>query len=259
MDDVRRDGSAWVATVVRGALAEALALVLPVRCAGCDEPDVALCEACAVLLRPTVTRSSLGVEVWSGATFDGALARVVRALKEDGRTGLARQLAPCLRAAVDAAIGPALVECGRRRGDRAGPDVAGGIPPSRLSSRRTRRAEGRASVHSAARGGAGDRRSARTRTPRSRAERRPLTAGQGCHRASRPGDRRRGDDRRHPRRGGARAAGGRCGGHRRRHDRRDGAPSRVKRRHSEFSRSKEVTAGVHPTSVGNTRRLRVRP
>ncbi len=33
----------WAPTV-RAAFAEALALVLPVTCAGCDEPDVALCE-----------------------------------------------------------------------------------------------------------------------------------------------------------------------------------------------------------------------
>jgi predicted amidophosphoribosyltransferase len=45
----------------------------------------------------------MGVDVWSGLPFDGVPARVVRALKEDGRTGLARDLAPALRAAVEAA------------------------------------------------------------------------------------------------------------------------------------------------------------
>ncbi len=45
--------------------------------------------------------------MWSGVTFEGVAARVVRALKEDGRTGLARDLAPALRAAVAAAEGSA--------------------------------------------------------------------------------------------------------------------------------------------------------
>lgn len=98
-------GSAqWVVSVLRGALAEALALVIPVACAGCDEPDVALCEECGIRLRPQVTRARLGIEVWSGLAFEGVPARVVRALKEDGRTGLARALAPALQAAVEAAV-----------------------------------------------------------------------------------------------------------------------------------------------------------
>lgn len=103
----------WLGSIVRAALAEALALVLPVACAGCDEPDVALCEACAALLRPAVTRRALGSEVWSGLSFAGVPARVVRALKEEGRTGLARDLAPALRAAVDAAVADASSHAGR--------------------------------------------------------------------------------------------------------------------------------------------------
>jgi ComF family protein len=94
----------WIVSVLRAALAEALALVIPVECAGCDEPDVALCEKCGIRLRPQVTRARLGVEVWSGLPFEGVPARVVRALKEDGRTGLARAMAPALRAAVEAAV-----------------------------------------------------------------------------------------------------------------------------------------------------------
>ncbi|WP_091705176.1 ComF family protein [Microbacterium sp. cf046] len=94
-----------VGAVLRGALADALALVLPVACAGCDEPDVPLCPTCAGQLRPQPARRALTVTVWSGLPFHGVTARVVRALKEDGRTGLARELAPALRAAVDAAAG----------------------------------------------------------------------------------------------------------------------------------------------------------
>ncbi|QKJ19991.1 ComF family protein [Microbacterium hominis] len=89
---------------VRAALTGALTLLLPVECAGCDEPDIGLCEACSAALRPDPRRSGEagGVPVWAGLAFDGVPARVLRALKEDGRTGLARALAPALRAAADA-------------------------------------------------------------------------------------------------------------------------------------------------------------
>ena len=61
----------WLAATVRAALAEALALVLPVVCAGCGEPDVALCEVCrgrararrrapAEVHRSTASRSGAG-------------------------------------------------------------------------------------------------------------------------------------------------------------------------------------------------------
>ena len=101
------DTAEWLSATVRAAFAEALALVLPVTCAGCDEPDVPLCATCRDQLRPGVTRSGHGVRVWSGLAFEGVAARVVRALKEEGRTELARALAPALRAAVDAAVGTA--------------------------------------------------------------------------------------------------------------------------------------------------------
>ena len=94
----------------RRACAEALALLLPVACAGCDEPDVALCERCVVALSPEPHRRLIGAgevefPVWSGLRFEAVPARVIRALKEDGRTGLARALAPALRAALDASGG----------------------------------------------------------------------------------------------------------------------------------------------------------
>jgi predicted amidophosphoribosyltransferase len=95
-------------TALREACADALALLLPVWCAGCDEPDVALCERCALALQPDVRRRVVAapggaVDVWSGLVFDGVAARVLRAIKEDGRTGLAAALAPPLAAALDRA------------------------------------------------------------------------------------------------------------------------------------------------------------
>ncbi|KAF2412195.1 phosphoribosyltransferase [Microbacterium sp. B35-04] len=94
--------------VLREACADALALLLPVWCAGCDEPDIALCERCALALQPDVRRRVVeapggAIEVWSGLAFDGVAARVLRAIKEDGRTGLAAALAPTLAAVLDRA------------------------------------------------------------------------------------------------------------------------------------------------------------
>jgi predicted amidophosphoribosyltransferase len=69
--------------------------------------------------------------VWSGLAFEGVPARVVRGLKEDGRTGLARAVAPALRAAVDAALSAA---SGDPRG--VGRIVLVPIPTSRSAFRR---------------------------------------------------------------------------------------------------------------------------
>jgi predicted amidophosphoribosyltransferase len=125
------DTADWLGATVRAAFAEALALVLPVTCAGCDAPDVPLCETCRDRLSPAVTRSGRSVRVWSGLAFEGVPARVVRGLKEDGRTGLARAVAPALRAAVDAALSAA---SGDPRG--VGRIVLVPIPTSRSAFRR---------------------------------------------------------------------------------------------------------------------------
>lgn len=106
---------------VRRALAEALAFVLPVACAGCERPDVSLCDDCRCALAPTpVTRELDGLPVHSGVVFDDVAARVIRAFKEDGRTGLASGLAPALAAAAASVPNAVLVP----------------IPTSRASFRR---------------------------------------------------------------------------------------------------------------------------
>ena len=70
--------------------------------------------------------------VWSGLAFDGVAARVLRAIKEDGRTGLAARAGPGAR---------------RRRCDRAGAagcrrgadaHLACGVPSARLPGARAR-------------------------------------------------------------------------------------------------------------------------
>ncbi|MFC6326357.1 ComF family protein [Microbacterium koreense] len=87
---------------VRRALADALALLIPVTCAGCDAPDAALCDTCGPGLRPRIiARTIAGVPVRAGVSYDGVVARSIRALKEDGRVGLARAFAPALAAAAE--------------------------------------------------------------------------------------------------------------------------------------------------------------
>ena len=87
---------------VREALADALSLAFPIACAGCGEPGRRLCRTCAAELEPRPLRQVLdgGLPVWSGLEYRGVAARALRALKEEGRTGIARDLAPALRAAL---------------------------------------------------------------------------------------------------------------------------------------------------------------
>lgn len=100
---------------------EALSVVFPTWCAGCDAVDVTLCPACAAALQPRAERRLLdgGLEVWSGLRFEGVPARVLRAFKEDGRRALAGPL------------GAALAEIAV-----PGDAVAVAVPPSRASLRR---------------------------------------------------------------------------------------------------------------------------
>jgi predicted amidophosphoribosyltransferase len=85
------------------AVADALAFVLPVECAGCGASDIALCGGCRQALHPNPVQQRVdGLLVWSGLGFEHEPARVIRALKEEGRTALARPLAPALAAAIAA-------------------------------------------------------------------------------------------------------------------------------------------------------------
>lgn len=89
----------------REALLDALALVLPVECAGCGAPDRGLCAACATALAPAVERRVLadGTPVWSGLVYAGVVRDVVLSLKGHQRTDAAGSLAPALAAAIIAA------------------------------------------------------------------------------------------------------------------------------------------------------------
>jgi ComF family protein len=115
-------------TRVREAALDALALVLPVECAGCGLPDRAVCAVCRAALRPEPSSRRLpdGTPVFSGLDYDGVVRQVILAFKEQGRSELARVLAPALAAAV--------VEAGATL-DLAGAEVVA-VPASRRSRRR---------------------------------------------------------------------------------------------------------------------------
>jgi predicted amidophosphoribosyltransferase len=87
--------------MLRDALLDAAALLLPVACAGCGADDRALCDACAAALAPAPVRRALadGTPVVAGLRYDGVARMVVVAMKAD-RPGLARRLAPAFAAAV---------------------------------------------------------------------------------------------------------------------------------------------------------------
>jgi ComF family protein len=113
---------------LRESALDALALLLPVECAGCGLPDRAVCAGCRAALRPEPSRRRLpdGTTVFSGLDYDGAVRAVILAFKEQGRAQLARVLAPALAAAVTEA-GTAL--------DLRGAEVVA-VPGSRRARRR---------------------------------------------------------------------------------------------------------------------------
>lgn len=84
---------------------DALALLLPVSCAACANPGVALCDGCRAELAPRPRTSFVGsredpLAVCASLSLHGGAARVVRALKEEGRTDLVRPLGRAFRAAL---------------------------------------------------------------------------------------------------------------------------------------------------------------
>lgn len=87
------------------AVLDALAVLLPVDCAGCGAADRSLCPSCAVAIvaRPVTRRLDDGTPVVSALEYDGAVRSAILQLKEHGRTDVARRLAVPLRAALRAA------------------------------------------------------------------------------------------------------------------------------------------------------------
>ena len=94
--------------MLRDALLDALALVLPVECAGCGTPDRSLCTQCVAALARPPERHELddGTPAISALDYEGPVRRAILALKESGRTDVARALAvPLARAMTEATAG----------------------------------------------------------------------------------------------------------------------------------------------------------
>lgn len=95
---------------VWAAVLDALALVSPVDCAGCGRPDRSLCDACRGRLEASLDSRSVGTGIGAelpvcfALRYEGVVRRIVLEFKQNGRTGLARALAPALRDAVAAAL-----------------------------------------------------------------------------------------------------------------------------------------------------------
>lgn len=88
----------------RAAL-DTLAVLVPVTCAGCGEPDRPVCEACRAALRPAVRRlDRAGVTIWAAHAYGGVVARVIGAYKDAGRTDAGPALAGALLASVRGAL-----------------------------------------------------------------------------------------------------------------------------------------------------------
>lgn len=91
---------------VRQAARDALAVVFPVSCAGCDAADHVVCGECRKEMIPRVRRIDIeapgrpALAVWAGLPYEGPLPAVLHAFKESGRTNLGRVLAEPLTAAV---------------------------------------------------------------------------------------------------------------------------------------------------------------
>lgn len=95
--------------LVGAALLDAWALVQPIECLGCGEPDRSICANCrAGLARcvPTRVRCDVdpGVPVTAAADYDGVTRGALLALKDDGRTDAAAALSGHVRTALSVAL-----------------------------------------------------------------------------------------------------------------------------------------------------------
>ena len=100
------------------AALDALAVLFPVDCAGCGASDRALCPACRAELAPLCERRMLGdgTVVFTAVRYEGAVRHTILALKEQGRTDVARALAAPLAATVAVALSATTQHATSRRG-----------------------------------------------------------------------------------------------------------------------------------------------
>jgi ComF family protein len=120
-----------IAKPLREAVLDAVAVLLPVTCAGCGADDRSLCDGCRGQLqpRPFVRELDDGTPVWAALVYDAVVRRTILELKEQGRTDVVAALAVPFASAV--------VGASRNSRNPGGPDVELVVPPvSRASFRR---------------------------------------------------------------------------------------------------------------------------
>lgn len=85
-------------TILSRAADEVAAFLLAANCAGCDARGTLLCEHCRGELVPRVVRrrSPGGLPLVAAMPFEGVPARVIRRLKQEGESHLARPLGRAL-------------------------------------------------------------------------------------------------------------------------------------------------------------------
>ncbi len=101
------------AGLLREVVRDALAIVLPVACAGCGADGRGLCARCRAALVPAVDirRLSDGTAVHAALRYEGAVRHAILDFKENGRTDAARALGAPLASAVRAAALAAAPGC----------------------------------------------------------------------------------------------------------------------------------------------------
>lgn len=93
-----------LATARRAAL-DALALLVPVACAGCGAPDRSMCSSCREALHPAPRRVERdAVAAWAALEYAGIAAHAIGAFKDGARTDAAAPLAAALGASLAAAL-----------------------------------------------------------------------------------------------------------------------------------------------------------
>lgn len=96
---------------VRAIVDQSLSFLLGATCAGCDSIGSLLCRECRQALRadPIHVQLSHDIAAVAALRYEGAAARCVRAIKEEGATLLVRAFSPALRAAFAECDGVAFV------------------------------------------------------------------------------------------------------------------------------------------------------
>ncbi|MES2171329.1 MAG: phosphoribosyltransferase family protein [Actinomycetota bacterium] len=90
--------------MIADLLRDALAVVLPVDCAGCGAPDRTLCTDCRLALAPVIECRVLsdGTPAHAALRYDGVVRHAILDFKQNGRTDAARALGAPLSSAVRA-------------------------------------------------------------------------------------------------------------------------------------------------------------